>query len=134
MRSLLTSDWNTFELAETLHQMNPEQCLPRDLPDRYGKTIKDLERLLLAAEALSVVAGVWAVWRHGYAGRVTEDVDIVVAQKDINRLQDLASSFGFDFLLLRRDDGPKCCIEPLGLTLIFCRSTAFQAHNHNQRP
>lgn len=95
--------------------MNPEQCLPRDLPDRYGKTIKDLERLLLAAEALSVVAGGWAVWRHGYAGRVTEDVDIVVAQKDINRLQDLASSFGFDFFVAPPGRWPKMLHRTTGI-------------------
>lgn len=115
MRPLLTSKWNPFELAETLHQMTPEQSLPRDLPGRYGKTIKDLERLLLASEALSVVAGGWAVWRHGYAGRVTEDVDIVVARKDIDRLQELASSFGFDYFAPPLGRWPKMLHRTTGI-------------------
>jgi len=95
--------------------MTPEQSLPRDLPGRYGKTIKDLERLLLAADALSVVAGGWAVWRHGYAGRVTEDVDIVVAKKDIDRLQELASSFGFDFFVPPPGRWPKMSHRTTGI-------------------
>ena len=64
--------------------MDADKSLPRDLPGRYGRTIKDLERLLIAAEAIAVVAGGWAVWRHGYAGRITEDVDIVVADDKID--------------------------------------------------
>ena len=114
-RHLVTSDWNPFELAETLRQMTPEQCSPSDLPGRSGKTIKDLERLLLAADALSVVAGGWAVWRHGYAGRVTEDVDIVVAQKDLTRLQELDSSFGFDFFVPPPGRGPKMLHRTTGI-------------------
>ena len=77
--------------------MEPSQSLPRDLPGRYGKTIKDLERLLKAAQASSVVAGGWAVWSHGYVGRVTEDVDIVIGQGKIETVQHLAQHFGFEF-------------------------------------
>ena len=49
---------------------------PRELPGRYGRVIRDLERLLAATETQAVVAGGWAVWSHGYVGRVTQDVDI----------------------------------------------------------
>ena len=78
--------------------MDPETSLPRDLPGRYGRAVKDLERLLAAAETMAVVAGGWAVWRHGYAGRVTQDVDIVVAHDKIETLKRLAEVCGFDFL------------------------------------
>lgn len=77
--------------------MDPESSTPRDLPGRYGRTVKDLERLLTAAQAMAVVAGGWAVWRYGYAGRVTEDVDIVVALEKVDVLKRLAGVFGFDF-------------------------------------
>lgn len=77
--------------------MDPETSTPRDLPGRYGRAVKDLERLLTAAQAMAVVAGGWAVWRHGYAGRVTEDVDIVVAQDKVDTLKQLAGVCGFDY-------------------------------------
>ena len=77
--------------------MDPETSTPRDLPGRYGRTVKDLERLLTAAQAMAVVAGGWAVWRHGYAGRVTEHVDIVVAQEKVDTLKQFADACGFDF-------------------------------------
>lgn len=95
--------------------MEPEQSLPRDLPGRYGRAIKDLERLLQAAEALSVVAGGWAVWRHGYAGRVTEDVDIVVAQGDLPSLQKLAGQFGFDYFAPPPGKWPKMIHRTTGI-------------------
>ncbi len=97
--------------------MKREQSLPRDLPGRYGKAIKDLERLLQAAEASSVVAGGWAVWRHGYAGRVTEDVDIVIAQKDMDRLQELATNFGFNFFAPPVGQWPKMMHRTTGIAI-----------------
>lgn len=87
--------------------MDIENTKPRDLPGRYGRAIKDLERLLIAADAVAVVAGGWAVWRHGYAGRVTEDVDIVVAEKSLPRLAQLADAFGFDSLAAPEGRWPK---------------------------
>jgi hypothetical protein len=114
---LSATGWYPFELAETLHQMTREQTLPRDLPGRYGKAIKDLERLLHAADASSVVAGGWAVWRHGYAGRVTEDVDIVIAQKDMDRLQELATNFGFDFFAPPIGRWPKMIHRTTGIDI-----------------
>jgi len=89
---------SAFTLAASLLTMDPHASLPRDLPGRYGRTVRDLERLTTAAGALSVVAGGWAVWHHGFAGRITEDVDIVVAQVKLERLQRLASLFGFEYL------------------------------------
>lgn len=104
-----TSDFSPFLLAESLIQMDPENSLPRDLPGRYGRTIRDLERLLIAVEASSVVAGGWAVWRHGYAGRVTEDVDIVIAADKIDNLKQKALVFGFEFYESSTGRWPKLC-------------------------
>lgn len=96
-----------FEIADSLHSLNPMVTKPRDLPGRYGRTIRDLERLLAAADTLAVVAGGWAVWRHGFAGRVTEDVDIVVESEKITGLREFASVFGFQFLEPPAGRGPK---------------------------
>ena len=104
---MMSSTIEPFLLAEQLINLAFESPLPRDLPGRYGRVIKDLERLLTAADALSVVAGGWAVWRHGYAGRVTQDVDIVVAKQHIGSLRRLAYSFGFDFLTPPKGRWPK---------------------------
>lgn len=87
-----------FELAEILLGMDAEVTQPRDLPGRYGRVIRDLERLLSATQSPAVVAGGWAVWRHGYAGRVTEDVDVVVPADRLQFLQAAAELCGFTYL------------------------------------
>jgi len=84
-----------FVIREELRCMNAAESKPEDLPGRYGRTIADLKRLLQAIETLSVVAGGWAVWHHGMAGRVTEDIHIVVAQDSIEDLKRHATTFGF---------------------------------------
>ena len=87
-----------FSLAEDLLLMNAETSLPRDLPGHYGRVVADLEKLLQATETLAVVAGGWAVWRHGYAGRVTGNVDVVVPQDRMDQVQRVAGLCGFDYL------------------------------------
>ena len=87
--------------------MNASASLPENLPGRYGRVIVDLKRLLLTTDALSVVAGGWAVWHHGYAGRITEDVDIVVAKSAIKDLERAAAVCGFDFLTPPEGRWPK---------------------------
>lgn len=77
--------------------MTPETSHPRDLPGRYGRVIRDLERLLQLTQTLAVVAGGWAVWRHGFAGRVTQDVDLVVPQDKIEKLIQASTLCGFDY-------------------------------------
>jgi len=87
--------------------MDAAESRPENLPGRYGRVIADLQRLLRATESLSVVAGGWAVWHHGYAGRVTEDVDIVVSKDAIKELERAAGLFGFVFLTPPQGPWPK---------------------------
>lgn len=87
--------------------MNSGTSLPRDLPGRYGRVVADLERLLQATNTLAVVAGGWAVWHHGYAGRVTEDVDLVIADEKLKELNRVAEVCGFDFLEPPKGRWPK---------------------------
>jgi hypothetical protein len=69
---------------------------PQDLPGRYGRVVRALDHLLETIGCEAVVAGGWAVWRHGYVGRVTEDVDIVVPAARIEELLRAASVSGFE--------------------------------------
>ncbi len=55
-----------------------------------------LDRLLQTLDGEAVVAGGWAVWRHGYLGRVTQDVDIVVPAGLVDALIRAASVGGFE--------------------------------------
>ncbi len=71
---------------------------PAELPGRYGRVIRDIERLLAAVDSPGVVAGGWAVWRHGYIGRVTQDVDLVIPAASQAGILDAGPLFGFDVL------------------------------------
>ena len=80
---------------------------PSELPGRYGRVIRDLERLVAATDVPAVIAGGWAVWRHGYVGRVTQDVDIVIPAVSQEVVLRVASMFGFDVLPVREGMWPK---------------------------
>jgi len=115
---LIQNSHTLFLLADELRLMNAESSLPRDLPGRYGRVIRDLERLFAATETLAVVAGGWAVWRHGFAGRVTEDVDVVVPQDKLPELNAVAGVCGFEVLGIapaRSDRWPKLVHRETGI-------------------
>lgn len=71
---------------------------PQDLPGRYGRVVRALDRVLQACNCESVVGGGWAVWRHGYVGRVTQDIDIVLPATGIADFMQAASVSGFSIL------------------------------------
>ena len=76
-------------------------------------------RWLVALDAPAVVAGGWAVWHHGYAGRVTEDVDVVVARADLDRLKEHAGRFGFEWLPPPEGHWPKYVHAVTGIEVDF---------------
>ena len=88
-------DVSPFRLAEQLLTMDASRSRPSDLPGRYGRVVADLDRLCRATKTRVSLVGGWAVWRHGYAGRVTEDIDVVVAADTIDELRRNAAHFGF---------------------------------------
>jgi hypothetical protein len=96
-----------LELADLLRAGRDRMLEPQDLPGRYGRVIRALDHLLLAIRGQAVVAGGWAVWRHGYVGRVTQDVDIVVARDALDELLRAAAVSGFDVLPARGGRWPK---------------------------
>ena len=96
---------------------------PQDLPGRFGRVVKAVDHLLKATNCESVVGGGWAVWRHGYVGRVTYDVDIALPANRIEEFLRVASVGGFEILpqpegrwpkVLHKETGIKVDILPEG--------------------
>jgi len=96
-----------LELADLLRAGRDRMLEPQDLPGRYGRVVRALDRLLDAIRTEAVVAGGWAVWRHGYLGRVTQDVDIVVPAGAIDELMRVAAVSGFEVVPARGGMWPK---------------------------
>jgi hypothetical protein len=95
---------------------------PQDLPGRYGRVVKAVH-LLQAIGCGAVVGGGWAVWRHGFLGRVTQDVDILLAAADVDSFLRAAAMSGFELLaqppgrwpkLVHRETGIRVDILPEG--------------------
>jgi hypothetical protein len=110
-------------IADALVSRREHMLQPQDLPGRYGRVIQALDQVLAACDCEAVVGGGWAVWRHGYVGRVTQDVDIVLPTDRIEDVQRTASVTGFDVLtpapgrwpkLMHRETGIQVDILPEG--------------------
>jgi hypothetical protein len=112
-----------LELADQLRYGSATMLEPQDLPGRYGRVIKALDRLLQLAQSEAVLGGGWAVWRHGYVGRVTQDVDVVLPADRLSEFLRVASVSGFEVLprpqgrwpkLLHRETGIQVDVLPEG--------------------
>jgi hypothetical protein len=71
---------------------------PQDLPGRYGRAVKAVDHLLQAMGCEAVLGGGWAVWFHGFVGRMTQDLDIVLPAESIEEFMRVASVAGFEVL------------------------------------
>src|SRR5438045_6862786 len=87
-----------LELADALLAGRDRMFEPQDLPGRYGRVIRAVDHLLRAVGCEAVLGGGWALWRHGFHGRVTQDVDIVLAADRIDEFLRAAAVAGFDVL------------------------------------
>ena len=88
-----------LELAEELRAARTTGLFePQDLPGRYGRVVRAIDRVLQSIACEALVGGGWAVWRHGYLGRVTQDVDIVLPQSRIDEFLRVAGVSGFEVL------------------------------------
>lgn len=96
----VTVDYLTdrLELADQLLAGREAMLTPQDLPGRYGRVVRAVDHLLDVMHCPSVLAGGWAVWRHGFVGRVTQDIDIVLPADRIEEFVRLASISGFEAL------------------------------------
>jgi hypothetical protein len=113
----------TLQLADLLLAGRDRMLEPQDLPGRYGRVVKSLDQVLLACDCESVVGGGWAVWRHGYIGRVTQDIDIALPSDRIDDFLRAASVSGFELLprpkgswqkLFHRETGIEVDVLPEG--------------------
>jgi hypothetical protein len=80
---------------------------PQDLPGRYGRVVKAVDHVLKVMNCESVVAGGWAVWRHGFEGRMTQDIDIVLPADRVEEFLRVASVSGFEILPQPKGRWPK---------------------------
>jgi hypothetical protein len=87
-----------LQLADVLLAGRDQMLEPQDLPGRYGRVVQALDHVLAACGCESVVSGGWAVWRHGYVGRVTQDIDIVLPSARVEEFLKVASVSGFENL------------------------------------
>jgi hypothetical protein len=87
-----------LELADQLRAGKETMLTPQDLPGRYGCVVRAVDHLLDLMQCPAVLAGGWAVWRHGFVGRVTQDIDIVLPADRIDEFMRLASVSGFEVL------------------------------------
>ncbi len=96
-----------LKLADQLLAGRSAMINPQDLPGRYGGVVKAIDHILQAMNGESVLAGGWAVWRHGYIGRVTQGIDIVVPANQIDEFLRLAGVSGFEVLAIPPGRWPK---------------------------
>jgi hypothetical protein len=96
----VTADFlaSQLHLSEQLRAGRATMLTPQDLPGRFGRVIHSIDRWLAILDCEAVVAGGWAVWRHGYVGRVTQDIGIVLPQDKIVEFLRVASQSGFEVL------------------------------------
>lgn len=85
-----------LELGEQLLAGKDTMIEPQDLPGRFGRVVAAVDRILDEIQCESVVGGEWAVWRHGFLGRITQDIDIVLPEDRIDDFLRVASVSGFD--------------------------------------
>ena len=104
-----------LELAEHLRLHGHAMQQPQDLPGRYGRVVKAIDRLLQAAGAEAVLAGGWAVWHHGFVGRVTQDVDVVLATDRVAEVLRVGSVSGFEILPRPPGRWPKMLHKETGI-------------------
>src|ERR1700731_1711316 len=96
-----------LELADELLARRAQMFEPQDLPGRYGRVIKAIDRVLEAIQSEAVLGGGWAVWHHGFVGRITQDIDVALPANMVEEFLRASSVAGFDPLTIRPGRWPK---------------------------
>ncbi len=104
-----------LELADQLLAGRIHMLDPQDLPGRYGRVVKAVDHLLQVIHSEAVLGGGWAVWRHGYVGRVTQDLDIALPADQVDEFLRAAAVTGFDVLPRKKGRGPKVLHKDTGI-------------------
>src|SRR5439155_21358151 len=87
-----------LDIADQLLAGRDRMMNPQDLPGTYGRVVRAIDHLLQVTRCEAVVGGGWAVWRHGYIGRVTQDIDVALPANRIEEFLRVASVAGFEIL------------------------------------
>jgi hypothetical protein len=106
-----------FELADALLAGRDHMLEPQDLPGRYGRVVRAVDHLLQILKCPAVVGGGWAVWRHGFTGRLTQDLDIVLATANVDDFLRAAAVAGFEVLQRPAGRWPKIVHKETGITV-----------------
>lgn len=110
-------------LADTLLAGRSHMFEPQDLPGRYGRVVKTIDHLLQILQCPAALGGGWAVWHHGFVGRVTQDLNVALAAENLGEFLRTASVSGFELLpqkegrwskMLHKDTGIQVDILPEG--------------------
>src|SRR5689334_21635961 len=104
-----------LELADTLLAGRDRMLEPQVLPGRYGRVVRALDQVLSACGCEGAVGGGWAVWRHGYVGRVTQDIDIALPKTCVDEFPRAAAVSGFDVMTQPEGIWPKLLHRPTGI-------------------
>jgi hypothetical protein len=104
-----------LELAEQLLAGRDTMLEPQNLPGRYGRVVQAIDRILQATDIEAVLGGGWAVWRHGYSARVTQDLDIALPADRIDEFQRVAAVSGFEILPAKPGRWPKLVHKETGI-------------------
>src|SRR5437588_2753763 len=87
-----------LEIGEQLLRGRDSMFEPQDLPGRYGRVVKAIDHLLEILGCEAVLGGGWAVWHHGFVGRLTQDIDIALAADRVEEFLRVAAVSGFEVL------------------------------------
>lgn len=104
-----------LELADQLLAGRATMLEPQDLPGRYGRVVRAVDHLLRITQIEAVLGGGWAVWFHGYTGRVTQDIDIALPAARIDEFLLAASVAGFELLPRQEGRWPKMIHKETGI-------------------
>jgi hypothetical protein len=104
-----------LELADRLRAGRAQLLDPQDLPGRYGRVVQAIDHVLQAAQSEAVLGGGWAVWRHGYVGRVTQDIDVALPQNRVEEFLRVAVVAGFQTLSQPEGHWPKLVHRETGI-------------------
>jgi hypothetical protein len=99
--------YEQINLADQLLAGRKTMLDPQDLPGSYGRVVKAVDHLLQVTGTQAVLGGGWAVWRHGFAGRLTQAIDIVLPADRIDEFVRAASVSGFEVLSQSEGRWPK---------------------------
>jgi len=103
------------ELSEQLMAERDDMLEPQDLPGRYGRVVQSIDRILTSTGIEAVLGGGWAVWRHGFAARVTVDVDVALPADRIDEFMRVAAISGFQILAHKPGRWPKMMHKDTGV-------------------